>query len=378
MRGILFARFLRIKKDWKSLVFWFVLPLLLTILTTKLVGFWGEDSKIPIGLVVGEESQFSDGLIEQLEKVSYIDLRLLSEDEALNQLQKHELDSVFVLESSYEQKIMDGKRSQLVEAYSSNRSYAYFAVKELMTSFVQEDVSRIRAAYEVKDLFKEYGSDEEWDWEEIVQASVEKQESQQLLQTNFSYQNQTIEIEENEVLPVFNIWGIWAFFSLISTFFIFDWVIKEKRAELHIRWQFTSISFKYYAMISFAFYTVIILLVDVLSLFLVSEVLMQPISSAFWISFLFYKFVISLLAFLVVNLFKQSLMYYVSTFGFALIMILLSGAIIPIDGLTNQWSWIKYLSPITSLLAEQIPFVWLIALLGWLCIWYMKGDKLHA
>ncbi|SOC39276.1 ABC transporter permease [Ureibacillus acetophenoni] len=378
MKGILYARVLRVRKDWKSLVFWMLFPLLLTFLTSKIVGFWGEDSKIPIGIVVEEESLLSNGLIEKLEEVSYIDVKLLNEREAINQLEKHELDSVFVLHNRYEEMILDGKRNQLIDAYSSNRSYAYFAVKELMTSFVQEDVSRMRAAYEVKDLFKEYGSDEEWNWEEIVQVSVEKQETQQLLQTNFSYQNQTIEIEEDEVLPVFNIWGIWAFFSLISTFFIFDWVIKEKRDELHIRWLFTSISFKYYAIISFALYTVIIVLVDLLSLFILNQVLMQPNSSAFWISFLFYKFVISLLAFLVVNVFKQSLMYYVSTFGFALILTLLSGAIIPIDGLTTQWSWIKYLSPITSLIAEQIPFVWLVILLGWFCIWYMKGDKLHA
>lgn len=353
-------------------------PLLLTFLTSKLVSFWGDDSKIPIGLVVGEESQLSNGLIEKLEEVSYIDVKLLNEREAINLLEKHELDSVFVLHNRYEEMILDGKRNQLIDAYSSNRSYAYFAVKELMTSFVQEDVSRMRAAYEVKDLFKEYGSDEEWNWEEIVQASVEKQESQELLQTSFSYQNQTVEVGEESALPIFNIWGIWAFFSLISTFFIFDWIIKEKRAELHIRWLFTSTGFKRFASISFVFYTVSIVVVDVLSLFLLSELMDQPVTKGLWISFLFYKLVISILAFLVANLFNQTLMYYVSSFGLALIWTLLSGSIIPIDGLLTQWGWIEFLSPITSFINEQVPYGWLAFLIAWFIVWNMKGDKLHA
>ncbi len=378
MKGILYTRGLRMKKDWKSLAFWLIFPFLLTFVTTKLIGFWGEESKIPIGLVIEEESQLSNQLIEKLKDVPYLNVKLLNYRDAINELEKHELDSVFVLHDRYEEIIRDGKRNRLIDAYSSNRSYAYFAVKELMTSFVQDDVSRSKAAYEVKDLFQEYGADEEWNWEEIVQASIEKQESQQLLQTNFTYQNQSVEVQEDEVLPIINTWGIWAIFSMLSTFFLFDWVLKEKRPELHIRWLFTATSFKKFASISFVFYTVIMVIVDGLSLFLLSELLQQPITSALWISFLFFKLVVNLLAFLFVNLFKQSLMYYISSIGFTLILTLLSGAIIPIEGLTKQWSWVASLSPATSLLKEQIPYGWLLVLLGLFCIWYWKGDKLNA
>ncbi|WP_169716151.1 ABC transporter permease [Ureibacillus manganicus] len=369
---------IRLKKDWKNLTFWLVFPFLFTLLTVKFIGVWGEDSKIPVGLVVGKESGLSSQLIDQLKEVSYIDVILLNEREAINELEKHELDSVFVLHDRYEKIIMDGKRSQLIEAYSSNRSYAYFAVKELITSYVQDDVSRMKAAYEVKDLFREYSADEEWNWQEVVQASIEKQESRQLLGTSFSYQNQPIQTTEGEVLPIFHTWGIWAFFSLISTFFIFDWVLKEKRQELHIRWLFTSTSFKRFAFTSFVFYTVGKMIIDGGSLLLLSNLLNEPISLPFWKSFLLFELVINLLAFLFVNLFKQSLMYYVGSFGLALVFMILSGAIIPIDGLKNYWSWVEYLSPITSLLTEQIPYVWLVVLLGWFFIWYMKGDKLHA
>lgn len=375
MRGVLYTRWLRLRKDWKSHFIWLLLPILLTFLTTQLIGIWSEGTKIPIGLVVEKETNLSNQLIEKLKSVSYLDVKLLNEREAMNELEKHELDSVFVLHDRYEEIIMDGKRNGLVESYSSNRSYAYFAVKELVTSYVQDDVLRMRAAYEVRDLFREYGTNEEWNWEEIVEVSVEKQESQQLLQTSFSYQNHSVEVTEDNVLPVFNIWGIWAFFSLISTFFIFDWVLKEKRPDLHIRWYFTSINFKKFASMSFIFYTVLLLIVDGLTLYLLSKLLQQPLTFDLCTAILFYKLVVHLLAFLFVNLFTQSLMYYVSSIGLTLVLTLLSGAIIPIDGLVKEWTWVENLSPITALLQGKIPYDWIFILSGWFCIWYWKGDK---
>lgn len=378
LKGSLYARVLRIKKDWKSLIFLLILPFSLTILATKVIDFWGEESKIPIGLVVEDKSQLSSQLIKKLQDVPYLNVMLLDYLEAINELEKHKLDSVFVIDDHYEEMMMDGKRNQLVDAYSSNRSYAYFAVKELITSFVQEDVSRSKAAYEVRDLFKEYGMDEQWNWEEIVQASIEKQESQQLLQTNFTYQNQGLEIKEDPVLPIISTWGLWAIFSMFSTFFLFDWVVKEKRPELQIRWLFTTNHFKKFASFSFIFFTVIMIIMDGLSLMILSELLQQPIPSALWISLLFYKVVVSLLAFLWAILFKKPLLYYVSSIGFTLILTLLGGVIIPIEGLTKQWSWVENLSPMTGLLREEIPYGWLLILLGLFTIWYLKGDKSHA
>jgi len=366
------------KKDWKSLTFWLAFPFLLTYIAIRLIGLWGEDTKIPIGLVVERESQLSNQLIEKLSDVAYLDVRLLNEREAINELEKHELDSVFILQRQYEEAIMGGKRKGVIDAYSSNRSYAYFAVKELVTSFVQDDVSRVKAAYEVRDLFKEYKTDEKWNWEEIVQESIEKQETQQLLQTSFSYLNNESGPTEDGVFPIINTWGIWALFSLMTTFFLFDWVIKEKREELHIRWLFTSTGFEKFASFGLIIYTVIMILIDALTFLLLSVFLQQQVSVKLWLSLFIFRIVINLLAFLFVNLFRQSLIYYVGSIGFTLILMVLGGAIIPVEGVTKQWSWVENLSPITSLLNEQIPYVWLTVLLGLFCIWYWKGDKLRA
>jgi len=378
LKGLLYARVIRMKNDWKSLTFWLAFPFLLTYIAIRLIGLWGEDTKIPIGLVVERESQLSNQLIEKLSDVAYLDVRLLNEREAINELEKHELDSVFILQRQYEEAIMGGKRKGVIDAYSSNRSYAYFAVKELVTSFVQDDVSRVKAAYEVRDLFKEYKTDEKWNWEEIVQESIEKQETQQLLQTSFSYLNNESGPTEDGVFPIINTWGIWALFSLMTTFFLFDWVIKEKREELHIRWLFTSTGFEKFASFGLIIYTVIMILIDALTFLLLSVFLQQQVSVKLWLSLFIFRIVINLLAFLFVNLFRQSLIYYVGSIGFTLILMVLGGAIIPVEGVTKQWSWVENLSPITSLLNEQIPYVWLTVLLGLFCIWYWKGDKLRA
>nr|WP_198044762.1 ABC transporter permease [Lysinibacillus timonensis] len=377
MRGLLFTRFLRISTEWKGTIFWLFSPILLTLLTIKLIGIWGEDTKIPIAIVVEEESELTRQLVNNIINISYLDVQFLDYGIAINELEKHNLDSVFVIATDYEKMIREGERDRLFEAYSSNRSYAYFPVLELITSFVQDDVSRSKAAYEVKDLYEEYEIKEAWNWNEIVQTSIEKQTSQQLLQTSFSYHG-TMESIEDEVVPFFNVWAVWSLFSVISTFFLFDWLIKENREEVRIRWQYTKISLKKYAFANLLIYTFVLLILDSITLLIFHHFLDAKISASIYLSLIFFRIVINLIVFLFIQLFKQLFMYYVSSIGLTLLLFVLGGALIPIDGMIEGWHWVQYISPVNRLLHEQIAIEWFCILIVLLCIWTWKGDKVNA
>ena len=172
-------------------------------------------------------------------------------DDALHKLEQHELDSVFVIREGYADNILAGRRNQLIEAYSSNRSYAYQTVVETITSFAQQDAARSKAAFVIKQLFKDANMEDEWNYTEIIESGRERQQNEALLKSSFSYFDKESEDRLNNRYHIVSVWGVWSLFAMMTVFFLFDWVVKENRPTMRSRWQFTTLSFGQYAWVRF-------------------------------------------------------------------------------------------------------------------------------
>ena len=196
MKNVVFTRLMRLKKDWKSLGSWMVLPVLMTVLIMQGVVTWQDETRVPIALVVEEQTEMAARLVDDIASTEHLHIQFMSLDEALHKLEQHELDSVFVIREGYEDHILTNRRNQLIEAYSSNRSFAYRAVAETITSYAQQDAARSKAAFVIKQLFSDYGMENEWSYEEIIESSRERQKSEALLQSSFSYYDKDNTAEE--------------------------------------------------------------------------------------------------------------------------------------------------------------------------------------
>lgn len=371
------AQFFRLKKEWKSIVGWLLLPIIMTILVMKSVGMWQDETKVPIALVVEEETQLANQLVDELVGTELLRIHFMELPEALHKLEQHELDSVFLIKEGYEESVLSGRRNQVIEAYSSNQSFAYQAVVETVTSLAQQDVARSKAAFVIKRLMNEYGSVDNWDYNEIIEKSRERQQKEALLQTTFTYYDADSRVTDSRV-PILQVFGVWALFAMITTFFLFDWVLKENRPSLRSRWLFTSVSFRRYALGMLLLYTSMLFLVDVLTVVVFSSLFGVMMSSKLLISLFFFRLTINLLAFLLASVYRQLFIYYVSGIALTLLFITLGGAIIPLDGLVRKLPWIEVLSPVQSLLTESIPLGWLIMLSVGLTLWIWKGGKTIA
>lgn len=374
---VLPAQFFRLRKEWKSIVAWLVLPIVLTILVMKGVGLWQEETRVPIALVVEEETQLAKQLVEELVDIQSLSVQFMALPEALHKLEQHELDSVFVIREGYEESVLKNRRNEVIEAYSSNQSFAYQAVVETVTSLAQQDMSRSKAAFVIKDLVKDYGTADEWDYDEIIGRSRTFQENNVLLQTSFSYINIKQE-EQDAPLPLLQVFGIWSLFSMIATFFLFDWVIKENRPEIRVRWRFTSMSFRKYGLGMLGIYTVILLMVDLVTVVIFDLLFDVGLSLKLILSAVAFRLTINMLAFLLATLYAKLFMYYVSSFALALLFVTIGGGIIPLDGLLRRWPWIEKLSPVQSLLATSISMEWLLVLSLGLVFWFWRGGKANA
>ena len=371
------AQFIRMRKEWKNILGWLLLPIIMTVLVMKSVGMWQEETKVPIALVVEEETQLASQLVNELVTTELLHIHFMELSVALHKLEQHELDSVFVIKEGYEESVLSSRRNQIIDAYSSNQSLAYQAVVETVTSLAQQDVARSKAAFVIKRLMDDYGSVEVWDYDEIIGESRERQQNEALLQTTFTYYDADKGVTDSRV-PLLQVFGVWSLFAMITTFFLFDWVLKENRPSLRPRWLFTSISFRRYGLGMLLLYTGILFAVDVLTAVIFSAMFDVTMTIKLLLSLFFFRFAVNLLAFLLASVYRQLFMYYVSGIALSLFFIILGGAIIPLDGLVRKWPWVEALSPVQSLLTESIPFGWLILLSVGLTLWIWRGGKTIA
>src|SRR5699024_11033076 len=100
-------------------------------------------------------------------------------------------------------------------------------VKEMIISLVQQETGRSKTAYIVESLSKDYNQANRWTWGEIVETSEIVQEEENLLNSSFSYSEADGKIEKSNDTLI-NPWGIWAILSVLSMFFLFDWVVHER------------------------------------------------------------------------------------------------------------------------------------------------------
>jgi ABC-2 type transport system permease protein len=80
-------------------------------------------------------------------------------------------------------------------------------------------------------------------------------------------------------------------------------------------------------------------------------------------------------AFILTLLFRNVYLYYSTAFLLALIITVISGAIIPIDGITNRFDWIALLNPIQPFLEMEYISPWHIVCIIIIAVWYVKGGK---
>ncbi len=372
MNSILATRLMHWKKQFTSLVFWLLFPLIATIGIITVTDVLQEDTKVPVGIVLEEDTKASNELVQEIKTIPFARIKELSENNALYQLRKHELDSIFIIHDGFEERILENNRNQLITSYQSNLSFAYSPVKEIVLSYVQQETGRSKAAFVVKELEQQYEADKGWTFKEIVAKSNEIEQDENLLNTSFSFNGSPVKASKDTAL--FSVWGLWAICSMLSTLLLFDWVIKEKQLNTRIRFAFTRWPLKSYLLQNFILYCVLFFMVDLFT------VITLYFAFGEWISILnliIYRILISLAAFLLAHLFKTTFLYYAMSFGITLFVTISSGAVLPLGVIAN-WSWFDLFNPILPLLKGEFVSLWSLVVILFTIVWLVRKEKYNA
>lgn len=377
LNDIIQTRLIRWKKDWLNVLFWLSFPIIAPLVIVSAMNAIQEDTKIPVGIVLEENTPFATGIYEAIKGTPFIRGYALNETDAIDKLNKHELDSVFVIQKGYERNIRKGSRNQLVKGYQSDLSFAYTPVSEMVISYVQQDSGRSKAAHVVRQLSEQYDAKEQWTWDEIYEKSIAIQKEQHLLNNTFSFAN-TDKTEDKQEGNLISTWGLWALFSLLSTLLLFDWLIKENRKNIMPRFYFMRMTFKKYLVLNLCLYTIILLIFDTIALLTFNYYLNEAISITLFGAIFFYRIMITIGAFLLGISFRNSYLFYSFSFALTLFLAISSGAIIPIEGLTNRMPWMEYINPLHTFLSNRFFNIWFFVLMLLFIIWYGRKEDKNA
>ncbi|SHN23100.1 ABC transporter permease [Gracilibacillus kekensis] len=373
MKEIIYTRFLLLKKQWISLSCWIVLPILIAIGFLSTAETVQDDFNVPVGIVLEEESESALALWQEINESSLVDASKFSEREAVRKLEQHELDSVFIIRQGYEETLQSGNRRNLLGSYYSDRSFAYTPVKEMIVSIIQQTTGRIKAANTVINLEMKLSSEQDWSIEEIIAKSKEIQNNEDLLNNQFRFHGES-DLSNNSGLQ-WNPWIVWAFATMLITIFIFDWVIKERKAIVAVRFPFMKISFPAYMLINVSIYIIILLSIDLSTVVIFYSIYQETINLFSLVS---YRIMVCLFAFLFVNIIRNAYFSYIAAILWVLVLIVISGAVLPIGGFDKLGSWINHFNPLYRFLIGEWTVGWLAFCLGGIAIWYVREGKKYA
>src|SRR5699024_9967761 len=181
----------------------------------------------------------------------------------------------------------------------------------------------------------------------------------------------------NQATSTFNVWGVWALLSILSTMLLFDWVIKERLKEITVRFPFMKISFQNYLLVNLLFYTVILFLIDVVSFIFIfhffNGIHLPSIGTLFS-----FRMMLILGGFLIALCFKKTFNYYSFSFAFTLFLSISSGALFPVEGITSRFPWFEFVNPLNSFLSGNATVLWSFILIIITSIWYGREEFRNA
>ncbi|MFD1362211.1 ABC transporter permease [Lentibacillus salinarum] len=372
MKQIITTRLMHWKKHWISLIFWLLFPVIATISITLITGTLQEDANVPVGIVQEEHTDAAEELIQEIKSTPFIRMELRSEEKALSDLEKHALDSVFIIHEGFQDNVRQDNRQQLITSYQTNLSFAYSPVKEMILSYVQQETGRSKAAFVIKELEKQYDGQEAWTIEEIMSKSREIQQDENLLDTAFSFHDAPAGSRDNPRL--FPVWEIWAIAMLLSTLLIFDWVMKEKQSRALLRLAFSRKTLKSYLLQNFIVYSVVLLMVDFFTVSIIYFLFGEWVSL---MNLLVYRLFVCIAAFLFAQFFRNVFLYYIVSFALVLIVGISSGVMLP-SGIGGSWSWFDPVNPLAPLFSGKYISLWSVLVTVFAVIWLFRKERYDA
>ena len=209
-------------------------PVFLAMILSTLLQETVKQSAIPIAIVDRDETDFSRLIINRMKEHKGIEVMELDETSAIRGLKRGEVDTVFIIKTSFEQQLLAEKREKTVELWTTPLSMATGIVKEMMGSEIIRITSHIKAGNWVTEFIGKRKELSQIQKEELWLHSYNYSESQwdpEPLMTiqHESANEQSMNTGSTKALNNSYI-GYWSFFTMLFCFILTESIVKERKS----------------------------------------------------------------------------------------------------------------------------------------------------
>ncbi|CEA02035.1 ABC-2 family transporter protein [Jeotgalicoccus saudimassiliensis] len=374
MTDMIYARWLLIKRRLPKILIWLTLPLFLTLAASAVFNNTSDDFRVPVAVIVHEQSAEADYFAEGLAGSEFMDVEVFDDTESqavLRELEQYQLDSVFILPEDYEEKVRDVKRRNLIETYFTDRSIYYEPAKELAASVIQERMGAYGTVDFVMNMQEEMLAENEVSGEEIAAERERIETGTNLVQQVFYFHGERTDTEEQTGL---NPWAVWAYITLIITIFTFDFVTRETVGGAGVRFTFMKYSYKSFMILTFVLMTGLMLVIDGITWMIISDKLSADISL---LSLVMYRIVVNSIAFLLASAVSTPVKLYQLAIAVAMTVLVLHVAMPVIISVTGIHV-ISALHPVRIFTENNLNIPWLIILILLMFVWMWRDSNARS
>ncbi|MBZ6489114.1 ABC transporter permease [Priestia aryabhattai] len=206
----------------------FFLPLIGTIISSSFLAKVQTDSKIPVALVDQDHSNMSKQVVNRLQKTTEIQFLSLNEEQARKQLAKNKIDSIFMFPNGFQEEVEAGNYQGVIDLLTLPSSVATEAVREVVASEVTRLTTNVKAANEVRFLYKVYHIQAGPDlWKEAYHYTDSQWKPKPLMTIDYEVQGTKKHTKQGSVQMTGYV-PLWGFFTLLICCITSDWMIKER------------------------------------------------------------------------------------------------------------------------------------------------------
>lgn len=350
MKSLLYTQILFLKKRPFAYLFWLIFPLAATAIFMHFAGSAQSETRIPVAIALEDTSTAGSSLLKAIKANELLRITQTDEDNGLTALRKNKYDSLFIIPADFSAKIERGETKELIRAYHSERSLFFTPVKEMILANVQAASGRMQAAITVQQLNGQLNGEPGWTKDEIIKTADSIEHNAHLLQTQFNFNGKPREKDTSTILSP---WIPWSAAALLTTFFIFDSIVKQKSKRVFSRLSFTRYGSKAYMLAAAILYTMLLLILDFIALWIFAAFYNEPANLKGFIALIGYRFIMSGIAFVFASYIKKASVYYGLSLLFTMTIVILSSY----TGFLNSWN------PIAAFSKREISVPFLALLL---------------
>ena len=212
-------------------------------------------SRIPIGVVDQDQSDYSRLVMERLSRHPLVQVEELTEREAVQLVKQGQLEGAFIMRAGFMERLMEGERKQVVELVHSPASLSIGIIRERVASELLRLASNVQAASYVRQQYLSRQlinpEDHERIWEEAWAHSDSYWEPEPLMSIRYRefplvptrQDSPTGQLERERLLLCL---GWLTTLVMLVAMFLQQWLVEEREQHLLPRIQSFSIHARHY------------------------------------------------------------------------------------------------------------------------------------